>query len=237
MGHGDDDLLDFLLGGLVDSKVQERDQAFPPFQRESLGPEVFPAEKFLEDDRVGQPGEDANLFLAAKVESILRPLHALLQPVSDCQFVNVHELDADRPAIGVAEPIEDFPQRYRAIAESVAGKPAIHLRLTESIKFRFELRDARTRHLQWIDGSYHMAPDAIVTDKLVHPILHRGNLGFTSAKTAVAAHCRWIEDAGWMKRWAKTRASVISVGFRQLIEISPPFGWDGKWVLKIIEIE
>src|SRR5215510_1924379 len=224
MGHGDDNLLDFLLRGLVDGKVKERDQAFAPFQRERLGAEIFPAEKFFEDDRVREPGEDANLFRAAKVESILRPLHALLQPVSDCQFVNVHELDADGATIGVAEPLEDFPQRYRAIAESIAGKPAIHLRLTESIKFRLELGDAWTRHPQWIDGSYHMAPDTVVTDKLVHPILHRGNLGLTSAKAAVAAHCRWIEDAGWMKRRAKTRASVISVGFRQLIEIGPPFG-------------
>src|SRR5215510_13152582 len=202
MGHGDDDLLDFLLGGLVDGKVEERDQAFAPFQRERLGPEVFPAEKFLKDDCVGEPGEDANLFLAAKVESILRPLHTLLQPVSDCQFVNVHELGADRPAIRVAEPLEDFPQRYRATAESVAGKTAIHVRLTESIKFRFELRDARPRHLQWIDGSYHMAPDPIVPDELVDAVLHRGNLGLTSAKAVVAAHRRWIEDAGWMKRWA-----------------------------------
>src|SRR5215468_3799375 len=237
MGHGDDDLLDFLLGGLVDGKVQQRDQTFPPFQGERLGSEIFPAEKFLEDDRIREPGEDPDLFLAAKVETILCSLHALLQPVPHGQLVNVHELDADGPAIGVAEPLEDFPQRYRAIAESVAGKPAIHLRLIESIKFRFELGDARTRHLQWIDGSDHMAPDAVVTDKLVHPILHRGNLGLTSAKASVAAHCRWIEDAGWMKRWAKTRPSVISVRFRQLIEIGPPFGWDGKWVLKIIEIE
>src|SRR5262245_50631677 len=237
MGHGDDDLLDFLLGGLVDSKVQERDQAFPSFQGERLGSEIFPAEKFLEDDRIREPGEDPDLFLAAKVETILCSLHALLQPVPHRQLVNVHELDADGPAIGVAEPLEDFPQRYRAVAESIAGKPAIHLRLTESIKFRFELRDARARHPQWIDGSYHMAPDAVVTNELVHPILHRGNLGFTSAKAAVAAHCSWIEDAGWMKRWAQTRSSVISVGVRQLIEISPPFGWDGKWVLKKIEIE
>src|SRR5262249_18063321 len=195
MSHGDDDLLDFLLGGLVDGKVQERDQAFPPFQGERLGSEVLPAEKFLEDDRIGEPGEDPDLFLAAKVETILCSLHALLQPVPDCQLVNVHELDADGPAIGVAEPLEDFPQRYRAIAESIAGKPAIHLRLAESIKFRLELGDAWTRHPQWIDGGYHMAPDAVVTDELVDAILHRGNFGLTIARAAVAAHCRWIEDA------------------------------------------
>src|SRR5262245_25206948 len=202
MGHGDDDLLDFLLGGLVDGKVQERDQACAAFQRASLVPEVFPAHKFLEDDRVGQPDEDANLFLAAKVESILRPLHALLQPVSDCQFVNVHELDADGATIGVAEPLEDFPQRYRAAAESVAGKTAIHLRFAEAVKFPFQLRDAWARHLQWIDGSYHMAPDAVVTDELVDPVLQRGNFGLTSANAAVAGYCREIEDAGRPERWA-----------------------------------
>src|SRR5262245_59584267 len=175
MGHGDDDLLDFLLGGLVDGKVQERDQTFPPFQGERLGSEIFPAEKFLEDDRIREPGEDADLLLAAKVETILCSLHALLQPVPHGQLVNVHELDADGSAIGVAEPLEDFSQRDCTIAESVAGKTAIHLRLAEAVKFRFELRAARPRYLQWIDGGYHMAPDPVVSDELVDPVLQRGN--------------------------------------------------------------
>src|SRR5215475_2742801 len=200
MRHCDDNLLDFLLGGLVDGKVQQRDQAFAPFQRERLGSEIFPAEKFLEDDRVREPGEDANLFLAAKVESILRAFHALLQPMPYRQFVDVHELDADGATIGVAEPLEDFPQRYRATAESVAGKTTIHLRLAEAVKFRFQLRDARPGHLQWIDGSYHMAPDPVITDELVHPVLQRGNFRLTSANAAVAAYCRGIEDAGRPER-------------------------------------
>src|SRR4029453_1715296 len=237
MGHGDNNLLNFLLGGLVDGKVQEWDQAFSPFQRERLGPEVLSTEKFLEDDRVGEPGEDANLFLAAQFESILRPLHTLLQPVPHRQFVNVHELDPDRPAIGVAESLEDFPQRDRTIAERVAGKTSSHLRLAEAVEFRFKLRDAGPRYPQRIDGRNHMAPDTIVADELVDPILHRGNFSLTSAKAVVAAYGRRIEDAGRTERWAKTRASIISARFRQLIEIGPPPGWNGKWVVEIIEIK
>src|SRR4029434_11168823 len=93
------------------------------------------------------------------------------------------------------------------------------------------------RYPQRIDGRNHMAPDTIVADELVDPVLHRGNFSRTSAKSVVAARARRIEDAARTERCAKTRASIISAKFRQLTEIGPPLGWNGKWVLEIIEIE
>ena len=89
------------------ARSKQRDQAFGPFQRKALGADELAADELLEDHRVGQAREDADLLVAARASGGSRFFHPPLQPLADLQVVDVHELRADRPAIGVAEPVHD----------------------------------------------------------------------------------------------------------------------------------
>ena len=75
MGHAQDNFLDALFGRLFDGQIQQRNQALAAFQGKALGPDEFFADEFLERDRVGQAGEDADLLLARQFQPVARAFH------------------------------------------------------------------------------------------------------------------------------------------------------------------
>jgi len=106
MCHGHDDFADALIAGFFEREVQQWNEAFRTFEGEGFGADKFFANEFLERDRVGKPGENAELFIAGELDAVLGGLHAALQPAANTEVVDVHVLDADGAAVGVAEALK-----------------------------------------------------------------------------------------------------------------------------------
>ena len=105
MRHAQHNFLGSLVGGFLDRKVQQRDQTFAALQRKAFCADKFSADEFLERHGVRQPRKNADLLVARELEAVARALHPFLQPASDGKIINVHELHADGPAIGIAQMV------------------------------------------------------------------------------------------------------------------------------------
>ncbi len=80
MRHAEDDLVDALAARLFHREIQQRDEAFSPFKGEALRPKILPLDELLEDHCIGQPRQDADLFIASQFDPVFDVLHAFLQP-------------------------------------------------------------------------------------------------------------------------------------------------------------
>ena len=177
MGHGHDDRLDALPAGLFDGQIQQRDEAFGPFQRKALGADELAADELLEDHRVGQPGEDADLLVAAELQAVLRFLHRVLQPLADFQVVDVHELDADGPAVGVAEPVENVAERLVVRpGQRIGREAAVEVGFGKAPELRFQFWRHGPGNAQRIDLGDQVPADAIVADQKVDVFLLAGEV-------------------------------------------------------------
>ena len=76
--HPNDDFVDALFTGFIDSLIEKRNQAFRPFERKAFCTLVFLLDEFFETDRVSEAGENTYLFLAGERKTILGALDAIL---------------------------------------------------------------------------------------------------------------------------------------------------------------
>ena len=140
VGHADDDVAHALAAGLFDGQVQQRHQGLAAFEREGLGAEEFLAQELLEDDGVGEPDQDAKLFLAGKRQAVLGAFHAALEPVPGGRVVQVHELDADGAAIGVAQALEDLADgQGLIIGQRGAAGEQVQVAVAEAVVAQLQL--------------------------------------------------------------------------------------------------
>jgi hypothetical protein len=65
VGHAQDDVLDALAAGVLDRLGEQRDQALGALEREALGAGVLLLDELLEQDGVGQAGQDVDLVVRA----------------------------------------------------------------------------------------------------------------------------------------------------------------------------
>ncbi len=202
VGHAQHDFLDALIAGLFDGQVEQRNQAFGPFERKSLGADEALLDEFFEDHGTGQPPENPQLFLAFEDEAVFAPFHAIKQPLADAQVVHVHELHADRPAIGIAQPLDDPPQRQHVrTADRVGRKAAIQIGFRKAVIFHAQLRLRGALHAQRIEIGHHVPPHPVGSHQLVGPVLQQGHFQIVSSGSAVGAGLRrGIEETGRAKR-------------------------------------
>ncbi len=81
VGHAEDDFVDALLAGVLDGQIEQRNERFRTFQREAFRPDVFFTNEFLENDGVGQAGQNAQLLVPAQLDAVAGAFHPLLQPL------------------------------------------------------------------------------------------------------------------------------------------------------------
>ena len=67
MAHADDDGFHALMAGFFDGEIEQRQKRFAAFERKCFRAEKFCAEKFLENHRVREPRENAELFVAGNL--------------------------------------------------------------------------------------------------------------------------------------------------------------------------
>ena len=88
----------------------------------------------------------------------------------------MHELHTDRPAVGVAQPLDDLPQRHRLRPFDRVGREGpIHVLLGEVVEVWIEFREPRSRATQRIDLGHQVTADAVGTHELVDTVLEEGH--------------------------------------------------------------
>ena len=113
MRHADGDLDHAVGSGGLDHRVQRGDGDLTAFQAEALGGDVALLAERLEALGFGQLLQDGALFVGVQNGQPGRALDAALDPGFLVGVLDVHELDADRAAIGLAEDLHDLPQASR----------------------------------------------------------------------------------------------------------------------------
>src|SRR5207253_3317240 len=119
MRHAQHDLLHAEIAAALDDLLQRGDQRFSAIETEALGAGEFEVAEFLEAFGLDQLVEDGAAAFGRKTDLLVRTLDALLDPGLLRGIGDVHELDAERLAVGALADRDDLAQRAVFEAEHV----------------------------------------------------------------------------------------------------------------------
>src|SRR5262245_24485687 len=108
MRHPEADFLDAEIAAALDDLLERGNQRLGAIKAKTFGAGVFDVEKFFEALGLDQLVEDRALAFTRESYLLVSPLDALLDPAFLGRVRNVHELDAERLAIGPAEDGDDL---------------------------------------------------------------------------------------------------------------------------------
>ena len=168
--HGHDDFVDALLTGFFNGHVEQGDQAFRAFERKAFRTGILALNKLFKNYGIGQPGKNSQLLFAADFGTVLRRLHAFLQPLAHVVVVDVHEFDTDGTTVGMLQTLNHFTQctdigsRYR-----IRGHHAIQIGLGKAVElgFKFRLRPLASRVDQCQRSCVHVSGTPAPADRRV----------------------------------------------------------------------
>src|SRR5215467_1866880 len=140
MRHAEHDLFDAERAAALDDLLERRDHRFAAVEPESLGAGELEVAELLEAFRLDQLVEDRALALARERDLLVGPLDALLHPALLRRIRDMHELDAERLAVGAAHDGEDLPHGRKLEPEHAVEKDAtVHVGIAETVGARIEL--------------------------------------------------------------------------------------------------
>ena len=113
MRHAEHDFLHAEIAAALDDLLQRRDQRFSAVEAEALGAGELEVAEFLKAFGLDQLVEDRAAALAGETDFLVRTLDALLDPGLLRGVGDVHELDAERLAVGALADRDDFAQACR----------------------------------------------------------------------------------------------------------------------------
>ena len=239
MGHADDDVVDAGIAGSLNRQIEQRDQRLATLDRKALGPDELLLDELLEDDRVGQAGQNAQLAAAAQLQTVSRPFHALLQPLALGEIVDVHELHANGAAVGFAQPFNDLARRIRIAArERVGGNLLIQIRFPDPVIGGVQFGRGGARQSQRVHAGDHVTAHAVGSDDLIDAILQADRRSHRS----IRSRARSGLSRGFRSRWRPVCGGQMTVAlFRSsggdLLEVLPPFVGNGRGIAFVIRVE
>ena len=134
MRHADHDLLHAGRARALDQLVDRRDQALAAFERKALLAHVARMQVALELLGLGQLLQQALLHLGRVFRRRPDRLDALLDPVALHPLADEHVLEADVAAVGVAQRVDQVPERGAVEPDERAGADlAVEIRLGEVV--------------------------------------------------------------------------------------------------------
>ena len=140
VGHAEHDLLDAEFAAALQNLFQRRNRSFTSIETKALGSGELDVQKALELLGLDQPLEDRALALGGEARLVADALDALLDPGFLVRVLDVHELDADRSAIGLAQNLHDFAESRRFQPEHVIEKDwPVHVGFGEAVGLRIQL--------------------------------------------------------------------------------------------------
>ena len=139
MRHADDDFLHAEIAAALDDLLQRRDQRFAAVETEALGAGEFDVAEFLEAFGLDQLHQDGAAAFAGEADFLVRAFDALLDPGLLRAVRDVHELDAERLAVGALADRDDLAQRAVFEAEHVIEEDlAVEIGFGEAVGARIE---------------------------------------------------------------------------------------------------
>ena len=170
VGHAHHHLAHPLLGGVAQDPVEERDERLSALEREALVPDVAGVEEALEALRLHQLLEHPPLAPAVERRVVAGRLHTLLQPRLPLGVGDVHVLDADRPAVGLAQGVEDLPQGGPVLGVAAGVAPgeelAVEVPEGQAVGGRVEVAVGRAVTVEGVEVGHEVAADAVGVDQL-----------------------------------------------------------------------
>src|SRR5262245_30551027 len=106
MGHAEDDFLQSELAAALDDLLESRNDRFATVETKALGPGELDVAELLEAFRFDQLVEDRLLAVRREGDALVRALDPFLDPGLLVRRGYVHELDAQRRAIGALQDRE-----------------------------------------------------------------------------------------------------------------------------------
>ena len=140
MRHAEHDLLHAQIAAALDDLLERGDQRLAAVEAETLGAGELEIAELLEALGLDQLHQDGAAALRREADFLVRPLDALLDPRLLGAARNVHELDAERLAVGPLADRHDLPQRAVFEAEHVIEENlAVEVGVGEPVGARIEL--------------------------------------------------------------------------------------------------
>ena len=167
--HADADLLQTGFGGLLAHLVQQGDRRLAALQGEPLLSDELGLQERLEDLGLVELVQDPQVLLAR--QRLVRPLHPVLDPLALGRLLNVHVLDADGPAVGVAQDAQDLAHLHPALAagEGAGRELAVQVPQRQAVGLHVEIVVAALAVLQRIGVGHQVAAHPVGVDHLHDP--------------------------------------------------------------------
>ncbi len=245
MRHADHDLVDPELGRAPDDRLERRHRALAAVETEPLGAGELDVQKALEALGDDQLLEDLPLVLDARPQQVVRALHAGLNPGLLLGVLDVHELDADPRAVGLAQDLEDLPERRLLQAEDVVEEElALQIGVGKAVGLGVELRMMLVaREPERVEVGQQVAAHPVGPDQ--H---HHAQVIDDQAPRALAAE---IDDLAAVADQAWRPASVVGARPHraaaaleqaprlgpELVEVAPPARVDGTRIAQVARVE
>ena len=202
MRHADHDLLHAEIAAALDDLLQRRNQRFAAVEAEALGAGEFEVAEFLEAFGLDQLHQDRAPALAGEADLLVRTLDALLDPGLLRAVRDVHELDAERLAVGALADRDDLAQGRVFEAEHVIEEDlAVEIGFGEAVGARIELfAVARRLDPERVELGVEMAAHAVGADQHQGADRIAGRL-VDVGRASVRAPLAW--PAPWRRAWRR----------------------------------
>ena len=168
VGHADHDLVEPVLGGLVDRRVHHRNDGLRTFERESFLPNVFRLQERLEGLGGIHLGQDVLLLRDGRL--VVLDLDPLLQPLLLLGLEDVRVFDADVAAVRVAQQTKHVAQLLvLGAGEAVDLELAVEVPQRQAVRVHIEVGVAAEAGLvqpQRVDVGHQVAAVAVGRDQL-----------------------------------------------------------------------
>src|ERR1700761_6536931 len=167
MRHANHDFLYAEIAAALDDLLQRGDQRLAAVEAEALGAGELDVAEFFEAFGLDQLVEDGAAALAGEADLLVRTFDALLDPRLVRGIGDVHELDAERLAVGAFADRDDLAQRAVFEAQHVIEENlAVEIGLGEAVGARVELfAIARRLDAERIELGVEMAAHAVGADQ------------------------------------------------------------------------
>ncbi len=159
---------DGLGRGLADL-VDQRDRGLAALEAEPLLADELGLQEGLERLGLVELEQDPQLLLARRL--LVRLLDPLLDPAALLGVLDVHVLDADGAAVGVAQDAEDRAHLHEPAlaAEGAGGELAVEVPQRQPVRLHLEVGVAALAVLQRVGVGHHVAAHAVGVDQLEDP--------------------------------------------------------------------
>src|SRR5689334_5703460 len=167
MRHAQHDFLYAEIAAALDDLLQRRDQRFSTVEAEALGAGGLEIAELVKALGFDQLVEDRTAPLTGEADLLVRTLDALLDPGFLSGIGDVHELDAERLAVGPLADRDDLAQRAVFEAEHVVEEDlAVEISLSKAIGARVEfLAVARRLDAERIELGVEMTAHPVGADQ------------------------------------------------------------------------